>query len=58
MDCLEGECVVYFVYGSASQCASLSPMGWPRIYNRCPTSWIVTRSCSHWMGFYDQYRIW
>ena len=30
----------------------LSPMGWPCIYSRCSTSWMVTRIHSHWMGYF------
>ena len=41
MDCLKGECVAY-----------LSPMGWPCIYSRCFTSWMVIRILSHWMGYF------
>ena len=39
------------MYESATKSAYLSPLGWPCIYSRCPTSWTVTRVCSHWMGF-------
>ena len=35
----------------AYEYAYLSPMGWPCIYSRCPTSWMVTRIRSHWMGY-------
>ena len=31
--------------------AYLSPMGWSSIYSRCLTSWMMTRICSHWMGY-------
>ena len=30
----------------------LSPMGWPCIYSRCSTSWMVIRIISHWMGYF------
>ena len=30
-----------YVYAYMS--ASLSPLGWPCIYSRCPTSWIMSR---------------
>ena len=30
----------------------LSPMGWPCIYSRCSTSWMVIRIHSHWMGYF------
>ena len=32
--------------------AYLSPMGWSCIYSRCPTSWMVTRTRSHWLGYF------
>ena len=32
--------------------AYLSPMGWPCIYSRCFTSWMVIRILSHWMGYF------
>ena len=33
--------------------AYLSPIGWSCIYNRQrPTSWLVTRIRSHWMGYF------
>ena len=35
----------------AYEYAYLSPMGWPCIYSRCSTSWMVTRIRSHWMGY-------
>ena len=30
----------------------LSPMGWSCIYSRCPTSWMVTKIRSHWLGYF------
>ena len=30
----------------------LSPMGWPCIYSRCFTSWMVIRILSHWRGYF------
>ena len=27
-------------------------MGWPGIYSRCPTSWMVIRIRSHWLGIF------
>ena len=30
----------------------LSPMGWPCIYSRCSTSWMVIRILSYWMGYF------
>ena len=30
----------------------LSPMGWPCIYSRCFTSWMVIRILSHWMRYF------
>ena len=32
--------------------AYLSPLGWPCIYSRSSTSWIMTRIRSHWVGFF------
>ena len=32
--------------------AYLSPMGWPCIYSRCFTSWMVIRILSHLMGYF------
>ena len=32
--------------------AYLSPMGWPCIYSRCFTNWMVIRILSHWMGYF------
>ena len=53
-DCLEGECV-------ANVCVCMSfcvPfMGWPCIYSRCSTSWMVIRSPSHWMEYFLFYSI-
>ena len=37
---------------SVYQCAYLLPMGWPCIYSRCCTSWMVTRIHSHWIGYF------
>ena len=37
---------------SVSVLTYLSPMGWPCIYSRCSTSWMVTRIGSHWMGYF------
>ena len=37
---------------SAYEYAYLLSMGWPCIYNRCSTSWMVIRICSHWMGYF------
>ena len=37
--------------------AYLSPMGWPCIYSRCSTSWMVIRSPSHWMEYFLFYFI-
>ena len=34
----------------ASKSAYLSPLGWPCIYSRCLTSWIMTKIYSHLMG--------
>ena len=44
----------------AYKSAYLSPMGWPCIYSRCSTSWMVTRIRSHWVGYfcYYRYQIW
>ena len=36
----------------AYEYAYLSPMRWSCIYIRCPTSWMVTRIRSHWMGYF------
>ena len=36
----------------AYEYAYLSPMGWPCIYSRCSTSWMVIMSHSHWMGYF------
>ena len=36
----------------AYEYAYLSPMGWPGIYSRCPTSWMVIRIRSHWLGIF------
>ena len=36
----------------AYEYAYLSSMGWPCIYSRCSTSWMVTRIRSHWMGYF------
>ena len=36
----------------AYEYAYLSPMGWPCIYSRCLTGWMVTRIRSHWMGYF------
>ena len=36
--------------------AYLSPMGWPGIYSRCSTSWMVTRIRSHWIEYFYYYR--
>ena len=30
----------------------LSPMGWSCIYSNCPTSWMVIRIRSHWLGYF------
>ena len=30
----------------------LSLMGWSCIYSICPTSWMVTRIRSHWLGYF------
>ena len=30
----------------------LSLMGWPCIYSRCSTSWMVNRIPSYWMGYF------
>ena len=38
-------------------CVYLSPMGWPCIYSRCSTSWMVIRSPSHWMEYFLFYSI-
>ena len=35
-----------------SQNTYLSQLGWPCIYSRCLTNWIMTRIRSHWMGFF------
>ena len=32
--------------------AYLSPIRWSCIYSRRPTSWMVTRIRSHWMGYF------
>ena len=32
--------------------AYLSPIGWPCIYSRCFTSWMVIRILSHLMGYF------
>ena len=32
--------------------AYLSPMGWPCIYSRCFTSWMVIEILSHWRGYF------
>ena len=32
--------------------AYISPMGWPCIYSRCFTSWMVIRILSHWRGYF------
>ena len=36
----------------AYEYAYLSPMGWPCIYSRCSTSWMVTRIRSHWWDIF------
>ena len=36
----------------AYEYAYLSLMGWPYIYSRCSTSWMVIRIHSHWMGYF------
>ena len=36
----------------AYEYAYFSPMGWPCIYSRCSTSWMVIRIHSHWMGYF------
>ena len=36
----------------AYEYAYLSPMGWSCIYSRCPTSWMMTRIRSHWLGYF------
>ena len=32
--------------------AYLSPMGWPCIYSRCFTNWMVIRILSHWIRYF------
>ena len=32
--------------------AYFSPMGWPCIYTRCFTSWMVIRILSYWRGYF------
>ena len=41
-----------FAYESAYESAYLSPMGWPCIYSRCFTSWMVIRILAYWMGYF------
>ena len=36
----------------AYEYAYLSPIGWPCIYSRCSTNWMVTWIHSHWMGYF------
>ena len=36
----------------AYEYAYLSPMGWPCIYSRYSTSWMVIRIPSYWMGYF------
>ena len=36
----------------AYEYAYLSLMRWPDIYSRCPTSWMVIRIHSHWLGIF------
>ena len=36
----------------AYEYAYLSPMGWPCIYSRCSTSWMVIRIYSHLMRYF------
>ena len=36
----------------AYEYAYFSPMGWSCIYSRYPTSWMVTRIRSHWLGYF------
>ena len=36
----------------AYEYAYLLPMGWSCIYSRCPTSWMVIRIRSHWLGYF------
>ena len=36
----------------AYEYAYFSPMGWPYIYSRCSTSWMMTRIRSHWMRYF------
>ena len=36
----------------AYEYAYLSPMGWPCIYSRCSTSWMMIRIHSHWMRYF------
>ena len=36
----------------AYESAYLSPMGWPCIYSRCFTSWMVIRILSYWMRYF------
>ena len=40
------------LYMSAYEYAYLSPMGWPCIYSRCFTSWMVIKILSHWMRYF------
>ena len=36
----------------AYEYAYLSSMGWPCIYSRCSTNWMVIRVHSHWMRYF------
>ena len=43
---------ICLVWRCVSELAYLSPMGWPCIYSRCSTSWMVIRNPSHWMEYF------
>ena len=49
MDCLEGECVAYVCVFSVR---TFHRWSGSCIYSRCPTSWVVTRIRSHWLGYF------
>ena len=51
MSCMRMRIIVRISIG-VLELAYLSPMGWPCIYSRCSTSWMVTWIHSHWMGYF------
>ena len=51
MSCMR-MCISVRISIGVLELAYLSPMGWPCIYSRCSTSWMVTWIHSHWMGYF------